>query len=311
MRALFSTSMPRLATAASLVALCAGTAPAYDEDAIQDQLQPYFGVWLGMYQVETIDMEYALARGFGADEPRLEIFNPVVPAGGISLGVAYGRMHVGVNAGYQLRDGDDISKAIRDKYQTSPGQSLLHKSFQYEVIPIDANLDLAILPNEYPINLLIGGSVGIGLVNIQNPVKIVTVIQQNADGSVTAVDDIRDNSWSTYNFTLATAYVGGRINLARRLNLEGQLGYRVLSTDGLEGGDDAGWDATDSWVLDSTGVRTGQKNLKPLPVDLSGAYIRVDLRWTFASKADREREARIEQRRKVLERLDARFALKD
>lgn len=304
MRAISTTLLPRLAAAAALVALCAGTASAYDEETVHDNLQPYLGVWLGMYQIETMDLEYAIARGLGSDEPRIDIFNPLIPAGGVSLGVAYGRIHAGVNVGYQLRDGDDIPKKIRDSIP------FLHKSFRYEVIPVDVNIDLAVLPNEYPINLLLGGSVGIGFVNIQNPVSAVTVYTAQEDGSTSAVLDFRDNSWNTYNFTLATGYVGARINLARRMNLEGQLGYRILRTDGLEGGGDAGWDQIDSYNLDSTGAPVSV-NLSPLPVDLSGAYLRVDLRWTFASKADKEREARMEERRKVMERLDARYALKD
>lgn len=310
MRAFSTTFLPRLAAAASLVALCAGTTSAYDEETVGDNLQPYLGVWLGMYQVETMDLEYAVARGLGTDQPRIDIFNPLLPAGGVSLGVAYGRVHAGVNVGYQLRDGDDIPKKYRDSIMMSSGESLLHESFRYEVIPVDVNVDLAVLPNEYPINLLIGGSAGIGFVNIQNPVRAVRVTTIQEDGSSSSVLDFRDNSWNTYSFTLATAYVGARINLARRMNLEGQLGYRILRTDGLEGGDDAGWDQVDSYNLDSLGNRVSD-NHSPLPVDFSGAYLRVDLRWTFASKADKEREARLEERRKVLERLDARYALKN
>ena len=295
MRAHSTTSLPRLAAAATLVALCAGTAPAYDEESVKDQLQPYFGVWLGMYQVETMDLEYLVARHNGANDPKLDIFNPVLPAGGISLGVAYGRVHVGVNGGYQLRDGDEFSKAKQAEY-------FVHESFKYELIPIDVSLDLALLPNEYPINMLIGGSVGIGLFRFQNPFLFESRLEDT-----TTVYYPKENSWETSNFQLATAYVGARINLARRLNLEGQLGYRFLSTDGIS------TDGPDPMMPGRIEVQDSSTlvTLKPLPVDLSGAYLRVDLRWTFASKADRERDARYEERRKVLERLDARTALKD
>lgn len=300
MRASFSTSLPRLAVAASLVALCAATAPAYDEDAVQDNLQPYIGAWLGMYQVETMDLEYAVARGNGTKSPHLDLFNPVVPAGGISVGVAYGRIHTGVNLGYQLRDGDNISKADQNTYG-------LYSEYKYEAIPLDVSLDLAVLPNEYPVNLLIGGSLGASFVSIKNPVKVVRILGVVDSG--TRIDP-RENSWDTYTFLLATGYVGARINLARRLNLEGQIGYRVMRTDGLESGSSAGWDYIDTYDMNDSG-RVTDVHLKPLPVDLSGVYLRADLRWTFASKADKEREARLQERRKVLERLDARVALRN
>lgn len=295
MRAFSTISLPRLATAAALVALCAGTAPAYDEESVQEQLQPYFGVWLGMYQIETADLDYLVARHNGTKTPELDIFNPVLPAGGISLGVAYGRLHVGLNGGYQLRDGDDFSKAKQAEYS-------VHESFKYELIPIDVSLDLALLPNEYPINMLIGGSVGIALFRFQNPFLFEARLEDSLP-----VYYPKENSWETSNFMLATAYVGARINLARRLNLEGQLGYRLLNTDEIS------TDGPDPMMpgrleqQDSSYLIT----LKPIPVDLSGVYLRVDLRWTFASKADRERDARYEERRKVLERLDARTASKD
>jgi len=293
MRALSTISLPRLAAAASLVALCAGTTPAYDEESVQDQLQPYFGVWLGMYQVETMDLEYLVARHKGVDDPKLDIFNPVLPAGGISLGVAYGRLHVGINGGYQLRDGDEFSKAKQAEYG-------IHESFKYEVYPIDVSLDLALLPNEYPINMLIGGSVGAAIFRFQNPFLYETRLEE--DGRIYYP---KENTWETSNFSLATSYVGARINLARRLNLEGQLGYRFLRTDGIT------TDGPDPMQPKRINVSDTIATLSPLPVDLSGAYLRADLRWTFASKADRERDARYEERRKVLERLDARTASKD
>ena len=164
------------------------------------------------------------------------------------------------------------------------------------------SLDLALLPNEYPINMLIGGSVGIGLFRFQNPFLGEWRLEDT-----TEVYYPKENSWETSNFLLATAYVGARINLARRLNLEGQLGYRLLNTDEITTDGPDPMMPGDVRQQDSGYVVT----LKPIPVDLSGLYLRVDLRWTFASKADHERDARYEERRKVLERLDARTALKD
>lgn len=305
MRAPFSSSMPRLAVVAALVASSAGLANALDEESVADNLQPYIGGWLGMYQIQTNDLEYAVARGLGEPGPKMDLFSSMLPNGGISMGVAHGRLHLGVNLGYQLRDGDDIPAKIKNELSVD-GVTMLHPSFRYEAFPLDINFDLAMLPNEYPVNFLVGASGGISFVSIQNPLRAVAVYYP--DGRV--VVDPRENTWNTYNFVLATGYLGARINLARRLNLEGQVGYRLMKTDGLEGGADAGWDKKDSYTIDSLGNKIGD-NLTPLPVDLSGAYARVDLRWTFASKAEKERSAKLEKRREVLDRLDAKVALKD
>lgn len=306
MRAPFSSSMPRLAVVAALVASSAGLANALDEESVADNLQPYIGGWLGMYQIQTNDLEFAVARGLGAPGPKMDLFSSVLPNGGISMGVAHGRLHLGVNLGYQLRDGDDIPASIKSQVASEDGTTILHPSFRYEAFPLDINFDLAMLPNEYPVNFLVGASGGISFVSIQNPLRGVTVYYPDGRREF----DPRENSWNSYNFVLATGYVGARINLARRLNLEGQVGYRIMKTDGLEGGADAGWDMVDTYDVDSAGNLTG-RNLTPLPVDLSGAYARVDLRWTFASKAEKERSAKLEKRREVLDRLDAKLALND
>jgi len=298
MRAPFSTYLPRLAVVASLVASCAGLVSAYDEDNVADNLQPYIGGWLGMYQVETTDLRYLVARSSGSGKtPNLDLFSSVVPAGGVSLGVAYGRLHIGANLGYQLRDGGDISKAKQDSFN-------LHPSYQYEVIPLDVNLDLAMLPNEYPINFLIGGSLGIGFTRIQNPFK--GLVSQNALDTTSTLTP-KDNIWETNNFLQATGYVGARINLAQRLNLEGQLGYRILRTDAIQS-DNGPNPAQPSEFTYNPDLTVKSYKLKSIPIDLSGAYLRVDLRWTFASKADKERAAALDHRRKVLERLDNKFA---
>ena len=303
MRASSSLSLPRLATAAALVASCVGVATAYDDETVKDNIQPYIGAWIGMYQVETMDLEYLVARSRGGDKPHLDIFNPVAPAAGISVGVAYGRMHVGANVGYQLRDGEDFSKAKQAEYGVQP-------SYKYEVIPVDLSLDLAVLPNEYPINLLLGGSIGVAFVGIQNPFLGLNMYKDSS-GVITGYDRyVKDNVWETNNFLLATGYVGARINLARRLNLEGQLGYRVLRTDALQSESGPNPAQIDYTSYDSKGTPTGM-SLKSIPVDLSGVYLRADLRWTFASRAEKEREAMLQERRKVLERLDARVAMKN
>lgn len=300
MRAPFSSSMPRLAVVAALVASSAGLANALDEESVADNLQPYIGGWVGMYQVNTDDLELMVAknRGTTATSPRFDHFTAIAPAGGISIGVAHGRLHLGANLGYQLRNGGAISKSL----QTTLG---LHPDYRYEVIPLDFNVDLAMLPNEYPVNLLIGGSAGIGFTRIQNPFMELSVIK----GKDTTTYQ-KDNEFYSNNFLLATGYLGARINLARRLNLEGQVGYRLLSTDAVEFGEDPYPAQLDNYTVDSTGALKSV-GLKPIEVDLSGVYARVDLRWTFASKAEKERSARLEKRRESLARLDSKFALKD
>lgn len=301
MRAPLSTSLPRLAVVASLVAACAGIASAYDEETVADNIQPYIGGWVGMYQVNTDDLA-GIVNG-SSQKPDLDLFWPAAPAGGISLGVAYGRIHLGANLGYQMINGGNISAADQARYG-------LHKKFQYDVVPLDFNLDLAVLPNEYPVNLLLGGSLGIGFVRLQNPFLALGYGTYNDSGRlVTTTVEKKDNTFETNSFLLATGFVGARINLARRLNLEGQVGWRVLKTDGItyDQGLSPRRIADETYVGNSDTLKS--YTLEPIPVDLSGAYARVDLRWTFASKADKERTAALDRRRKVLDRLGSQVAV--
>lgn len=306
MRAPFSSSMPRLAVVAALVASSAGLANALDEESVADNLQPYIGGWVGMYQVNTEDLELFVAsnRGTTLTSPRIDHFSALVPAGGISLGVAHGRMHLGANLGYQLRSGGVISAANRNAFG-------LYPDFYYEAFPLDFNVEVAMLPNEYPVNLLLGGSLGIGFVRIQNPFRVLSQDQFNDSGRyVSTTFEEKDNSFETSNFLLATGFLGARINLARRLNLEGQVGWRVLKSDEItysEGYSPLREANVTVKEEDSSAIAL----LEPIDMDLSGVYARVDLRWTFASKAEKERSARFEKRREVLQRLDAKVALKD
>lgn len=296
MRATPSSILPRLAAVASIVASSAGLASAYDAETIGDNLQPYIGGWVGMYQVNTDDLRYlaATAKGTGTT-PDLDYFNPMVPAGGVSMGVAYGRLHLGANLGYQMRDGGKLSAAHQ-----STG---LYPDYHYDVIPLDINLDIAVLPNEYPVNLLIGGSLGIGFTRIQNPFLGMGHSEYDTSGNIKSVT-VRplSNEDETNSFGMATGYIGARINLARRLNLEGQVGWRLLRTDALEYDGPTDPAQVASTTYDSLG-RIKKVELKPIPIDLSGAYARVDLRWTFASKAEKERSAALIRRRQALERL--------
>jgi len=296
MRATPSSILPRLAVLASIVASGAGLASAYDADAIGDNLQPYIGGWVGMYQVNTDDLRYlaATAKGTGST-PDLDYFNPMMPAGGVSMGVAYGRLHLGANLGYQMRDGGKLSAAHQ--------KTGLYSEYHYDVIPLDVNLDIAVLPNEYPVNLLVGGSVGFGFTRIQNPFLAMGHSEYDDSGNVKTIT-LRPltNDDQTNTFGMATGYIGARINLARRLNLEGQVGWRLLRTDALEYDGPTDPAQVASTTYDTLG-RIRNQVLKPIPVDLSGAYARVDLRWTFASKAEKERSAALLRRREALARL--------
>lgn len=272
---LTSGPFPALAVAATM--LCAFSAPAdaWDQDQIQSQIQPYFGVWAGGYMMNTQDLNGLLDYGGARNQ---DLFSSVLPALGGSLGVAYGRLHVGLNGGYQLIDGG------RPNFTDSATTSTYY--YRYQVVPLDVNVDVALLPNETPVNLLVGGSVGLGLVGMQLPFY---QLFRGVDSLHTEVT-FYHNDWNWNNFLLATGYVGARINLARRLNLEGQIGWRILRSSEIEiGHGEQVVENRSVTFVDSSGkvINTKSGNI---PVDLSGAYVRADIRWTFASDAEREEQ---------------------
>lgn len=269
--------------AAAMAVLCAipSQVRAWDEERVSSEIQPYFGVWAGTYMINPDD----LYTNVGDKDQKVlgdNFFMKVLPAGGISLGVAYSRVHAGVNVGYQLLDG----ASGKEKDLAKLG---LYSKYQYQVIPIDLSLDVAMFPNHFPVNLLLGGSVGIGLMGIRNPYTSL--------GRLEGTDTIITyyyNDWTYSNALLATGYIGARINLARRLNLEGQLGWRVLKSDAMELGDGMVTGRLSEIRIDSTRAMTS--TIEPAPMDLSGAYFRADLRWTFASQVEREEDKRTVQR---------------
>ncbi len=281
--------LPRLAVFAAMGASLPSAVNAWDEDRVQSQIQPYFGVWLGGYMINTDDLNQMINRSRTSTRYSMDNFNPVMPAAGLSFGVAYSRLHVGVNAGYQLMDGDDIARAATWN---------VYPSYRYQVIPIDLSMDVALLPNEYPVNLLVGGSAGLGLVGIKNPYK--GVVEYGKDGDTTFY--YLENEWNYMNALLATGYVGARINLARRLNLEGQVGWRVLTSDGVEIGDVDGIGIPKSETHDSTGAVVARE-MRGMSLNLSGAYVRVDVRWTFASEAEKSEDRAAARNRVMTERM--------
>jgi hypothetical protein len=278
----------RLAVAGSVLFALSSPAHAWDQDRVQSQIQPYFGAWLGMYCLSDRTDLYSIAQDNDHSVLGNDFFSYVRPAGGASLGVAYSRYHVGINAGYQLSDGGTSANI---------GNKLGYSKYEYQVIPVDISLDVALLPNETPINLLIGGSVGLGLVGIRLPYEYLT----HLSGTDTVYTRYY-NDWNYTNALMGTAYVGARINLARRLNLEGQLGYRYLKSDEVELGRGSVLGKVDQYTVDSSGALKSYTTNFPQTLDLSGVYLRADIRWTFASDAEVE-ENRSSGRARVLNEI--------
>jgi hypothetical protein len=283
----------RLALAGTALCTLASTASAWDEDRIQNQLQPYFGVWAGMYMVDTRDLNDLGAvpkttTTAGKALPS-DYFNSILPAFGGSLGVAYGRLHLGLNGGYQMIDGGVYPYTT--SYTVGASTYQIRTSnyyYRYQVVPLDLGLDVALLPNETPVNLLVGGSMGLGLVGMQLPFANLFSSPDSAHITITSYS----NDWTWSNFLLATGYLGARINLANRLNLEGQVGYRILRSDEVEIAHGGKYAKTNSWTYtnDTLAKLTSTGN-GSTPIDLSNFYLRVDARWTFASGEERD-EAR-------------------
>lgn len=287
---LTSGRISRLAAAAAMLAALPTVVGAWDEDRVASQIQPYFGGWAGMYMVDKKDLNHLV------DSTPDNFFSSIRPAAGVSLGVAYGRLHVGINGGYQLIDGDYNPNTI--KYGT---RTFISRTFyyRYQVIPLDFNVDVALLRNESPVNLLLGGSIGIGLVGMQLPFSTFATWVDSAHTKYT----YHDNDWNYNPFLLATGYVGARINLARRLNLEGQLGYRVLKSSEVQLGHGEELVVTRTQtVIDSSGKLSDQEKAH-IPVSLSNAYIRVDVRWTFASQAEKDEDRAAARSLEMTERL--------
>jgi hypothetical protein len=192
-----------------------------------------------------------------------------------------------------MADGKTLTAA--QQASTTEG---LFPNYQYEVIPLDISLDLAMLPNEYPVNFLLGASIGTAFVNMQLPIKSVTYYKDTTAREI----HVYDNTWQTFNFLTGSAYAGARINLLRRLNLEAQAGWRLLRNSNLASDGDA-WNALGGTKLqkDSTGAWIPYMPvLNALPIDLSGLYVRVDVRWTFASQADKEKVSLLQDRPRMM-----------
>ena len=278
-----------LAVAGAVLCTLPSSARAWDEDRVQSEIQPYFGAWAGMYMVNHQDLDDLVSNNNG--QLSSSFFSGQRPALGGSLGVAYGRMHVGLNGGYQMIDGDYLPANVAN---ASNSTMLSTYYYRYQVIPLDINIDVALLPNKTPVNLLVGGSVGVGLVGMQLPIQALS----------TTVDSLHTrtsfyhNDWNWNNYLLATIYAGARINLARRLNLEAQIGWRFLKSDEVDLSHGYVLQQTFQKTVDSTG-KTTSRTLANIPIDLSAPYVRADIRWTFSSQQERDDAATAERVRRM------------
>ena len=271
-----------LAMAGAVLCALPSGAHAWDEARIQSQIQPYIGVWTGMYLVNHQDLDNLVS----IDNTNLgsSFFSSALPAIGGSMGVAYGRLHVGLNGGYQLVDGGPFPYTVTESNASgnvSWKPLTSSYNYQYQVIPVDVNVDVALLPNETPVNLLVGGSVGIGFVGMELPIYQLAAMPDSTHIKVTSFN----NDWNWDNYLLATAYLGARINLAKRLNLEVQVGWRFLKSSEVYMGHNTRLvQSTSQTFSDSTGKLSASGDTAQIPIDLSDAYVRADIRWTFASK---------------------------
>jgi hypothetical protein len=278
-----------LAVAGAVLCTLPSSARAWDEDRVQSEIQPYFGAWAGMYMVNHQDLDDLVSNNNG--QLSSSFFSGQRPALGGSLGVAYGRMHVGLNGGYQMIDGDYLPANVAN---ASNSTMLSTYYYRYQVIPLDINIDVALLPNKTPVNLLVGGSVGVGLVGMQLPIY---ALANEVDSTHTRVSYYH-NDWNWNNYLLATIYAGARINLARRLNLEAQIGWRFLKSDEVDLSHGYVLQQTFQKTVDSTG-KTTSRTLANIPIDLSAPYVRADIRWTFSSQQERDDAATAERVRRM------------
>jgi hypothetical protein len=300
---------------------------AYDEDHAQAHLQPFFGVYLGAYQNSTDDVNNLLPN-------KKNDFLPVMPNGGVTLGVAYDRFHAGFGVGYQMPNYNDLSETDRNNnamelkdiaYGRStacedtvkacyffPGTSKTYrafKDFSYDVIPLDAFVEVNLFKNSSAINFLMGGSAGAAFVSLTQPRPLYSIKVQ--DTIKTYFGTGGENGSDKQTLFLYTAYVGARINIAERLNLQGQVGWRGMFNDKIYYADcDCyAYETTEEDVVVDPATGT-IKGLGYVPVrnyrlDLSGAFVRADLRWTFASQSEKDAD-RATMRRQALD--EARIA---
>ncbi len=312
-------------TLAALAAIFSSPAQAaYDDEMAQSELQPFVGAYLGVYAPDHSDLK--------AVAPGANDFNKFVPGGGGELGVAYGRFHVGMSVGYQVWNHGDLSstEAAADQYVYPASFKSIKKStitgnpsdtstyvqvvdkwavindytnYSYDMIPFDVFVDAALLSNKSPVNLLVGGSVGVSLMSIRFPYAVYGTHVGDTTRYYLGTNEVEHEA--VFNLS---AYTGVRINIAERLNLEAQIGWRVAYADSIYIGDMDANLSKQNGGIELVQAADGQNYYEKVgstkaiaqALDMSGAYARVDLRWTFASRSDKERRDRTSMRRDAL-----------
>jgi hypothetical protein len=309
----------------ALVAILIGAATgaqAYDDDHVQSHVQPFLGAYVGMYQQNTDDLNKILPN-------KKNDFLPIVPNGGITLGAAYDRFHAGFGIGYQMISSNDLSAAEQasnssyvpvykvGKYSRCADTSkactywdgttsgiAAYKSFSYDMIPIEAFAEMTLFKNAAAVNFLVGGSAGVGLVSLTQPISAFTY--QVGDTIKTFNGNGGKNGADKEALFLYSGYVGLRINIAERLNLQGQIGWRGAFTDKIYFSDCDCYEyasivqnaAIDPKTTEITSLTDA--NQRAYRLDLSGAFVRADLRWTFASQAEKDIDRATTRRNEIL-----------
>jgi len=307
-------------TLAAFMAGLAGVPQAYDDEQVQSHLQPFVGAYLGLYKPNKSDLQNMVSGSTS--------FSTVMPGGGLELGVAYDRFHVGFAVGYQPANNGNPSGATPDYYPTptyttkdqithqasdssttvivlksSSSPYSYYSKYSYDMLPLEVFVDMTLFKNSSAVNFLIGGSVGISFVSLTLPYPVYSV----ASGDTTRyfLGTNGTDHESLFNFS---GYVGARINLAHRLNLEGQLGWRYAFTNEIYVSDmDADLRRNNSGLelIGSSGGLSYYESAKSVTstnqrLDLSGPYARIDLRWTFASQSEKDMD-RTSSRREELQ----------
>ncbi|MEN9355294.1 MAG: hypothetical protein RL318_2619 [Fibrobacterota bacterium] len=298
-------SRTRLSVLAAAVLGAATLGQAYDEDHAQAHLQPFFGFYAGAYQNNLDDLK-AMIPGKNDD------FLPVVPNAGLTLGAAYDRFHVGLSVGYQMVNSGDLTAAeAAANARSIPTYSFVatapdttkkwtmtgvdsynyFRTYNYDLIPVEAFMDITMFKNTSAINFLIGGSAGIASMSLIQPTPVYGFVVGDTTKYILGTGG--RNGADREALFLYSAYLGARINIADRLNLQGSVGWRGAFTDEVYFSDCDCYEMTTDIQKIETDESGQPKKIYITPtrsyrIDLSGVFVRADLRWTFASMAEKD-----------------------